>query len=90
MSTIKFYNKRTWLNPITSDSTAHIVAFDGKVTDLDTGKKSEFVFLEISDCYHKVRLHKTSDDTYKDFINKLKVLSKEINLFIHHLEKTNK
>lgn len=81
------YNSRIWLNPITSDSTGSVVAFDGEVTDLDTGKKYPQTFLEIADCRNKVRLHLTSDDTKELFIEKMKQLNYEINLFINHLEK---
>ena len=80
------YNKRTWLNPLTSDSTGAVVAFDGEVTDLDTKKKYPEKYLQISDCYHIVRIHQTSDDTNEDFLNKMKLLKSEIELFIKHLE----
>jgi hypothetical protein len=82
-----FYNKRRWLNSNKSDSTGSVVAFDGKVTDLDTKKEYTQRFLEITDCHHKVRLHQTSDDTTKDFIKKLNILKNEIKKFINHLEK---
>lgn len=80
------YNRRTWLNAETSDSTGSIVAFDGTVTDLDTKNKYTQRFLEIADCRNKVRLHKTSDDNDDDFLNKMKLLKSEIELFIKHLE----
>lgn len=80
------YNKRAWLNSIKSDSTSSVVAFDGKVTDLDTSNKYIQRFLEIADCRGKIKLHKTSDDTDEDFLNKMKVLKNEIYAFIIHLE----
>ena len=80
------YNKRTWLNTEESDSTGSIVAFDGNITDLDTGVKYNQRFLEIADCRNKVRLHKTSDDSDEEFLNKIKLLRDEINRFINHLE----
>ena len=79
------YNKRTWLNPLKSDLTGSIVAFDGKVK-----YENKFVddrFLEITDCRNKIRLHQTTDDTKDDFIEKLKLLKSEIEQFINHLEK---
>ena len=79
------YNKRTWLNT-ESDSTGSVVAFDGTVTDLDTGREYTQRFLEISDCRNKVRLHKTSDDSDGDFLRKMKLLKSEIEQFIKHLE----
>jgi len=81
------YNSRTWLNPLNSDSTGSVVAFDGEVTDLDTGKKYPQTFLELADCKNKVRLHLTSDDTKELFVEKMKQLNYEIQLFINHLEK---
>jgi hypothetical protein len=79
------YNKRTWLNPETKDATSHVVAFNGIVTDFK-GKIYPSTFLEISDCQHKIRLHQTSDDSREDFIQKMKLLKNEIDLFIIHLE----
>ncbi len=81
------YNKRTWVNTENSDSTSSIVAFDGKVTDLDTKNEYTQRFLEIADCRNKVRMHKTSDDSDGDFLNKMKLLKSEIELFIDYLEK---
>lgn len=80
------YNNRTWLNPIKSDSTASVVAFDGEVTDLDTNKKYPQTFLEIADCRNKVRIHLTSDDTKEMFIEKMEHIKREIQLFINHLD----
>ncbi len=81
------YSSRKWLNPIESDSTGSVVAYDGKVTDLDTQNKYTQKYLEISDCRGKVRLHQTSDDTPEQFLNKMKLLKEEIDKFIIHLEK---
>ena len=44
-------------------------------------------FLQISDCNWSIRLHKTEDDSITDFVDKLKLLNKEISSFITHLEK---
>lgn len=83
---MKVYNKRTWLNQVKSDSTGSVVAFDGDIVDFE-GKKYHSTFLEIADCRHKIRLHITSDDTKEEFIEKMKLLKEEIELFINHLEK---
>lgn len=80
------YNRRTWLNPKKSSSTGSVVAFDGKVTDLDTGVKYKERFLKIYDCKSSATLHITTDDTDEDFLNKMKLLRKEIDLFITYLE----
>jgi hypothetical protein len=79
------YNKRTWLNPVSKDGTSSIVAFNGNVTDFK-GKTYPSTFLEVSDCQNKIRLHQTSDDSREDFVNKMKLLRSEIELFINHLE----
>lgn len=79
------YNRRTWLNPITSDSTGSVVAFDGTVIDFK-GKSYPSTFMEIADCTRKIRLHQTSDDTREDFIGKIRLLKNELDLFIKHLE----
>lgn len=78
------YNKRTWLNKETSDSTGSVVAFDGRITDYK-GKDYQSTFLEIADCNNKIRLHITSDDTVQDFIDKLTLLKTNIEEFIDHL-----
>ena len=50
-------------------------------------KKMRNTFLQISDCNWSIRLHKTEDDSITDFVDKLKLLNKEIRSFITHLEK---
>ena len=79
------YNKRTWLNKANSPSTGNVVAFDGMTTWRD--EKIRNIFLSVSDCNVSVRLHKTDDDTIREFVNKMKLLNDEIQLFINHLEK---
>ena len=81
---MKPYNRRTWLNPNTSDSTGSIVAYDGKVKYTDGVERT--TFLEISDCRNKVRIIKNTESR-SDFIEKIKLLKSEIELFIKHLEK---
>lgn len=78
------YNKRTWLNKENSPSTGNIVAFEGDI--LWKGEKIHSVFLSISDCNVSVRLHKSDEDSVQDFIDKMKILRNEIDLFINHLE----
>ncbi|MDH6308087.1 hypothetical protein M2451_002606 [Dysgonomonas sp. PFB1-18] len=78
------YNKRTWINKDNSPSTGNVVAFDGEV-DWGDGK-TRSIFLSVSDCNVSARLHKSHDDTVEDFIDKMKLLRDEINLFINHLE----
>ena len=78
------YNKRVWLNKEGSPSTGNVVCFDGNTTW--HGEKMRNTFLQISDCNWSIRLHKTEDDSITDFVDKLKLLNKEIGEFIKHLE----
>ena len=75
------YNKRTWLNKEDSTSTGNVAAMVYKdEDDIITA------CLSVADCYNSARLHKTREDTMRDFIDKMKVLNNEIELFIKYLE----
>lgn len=76
------YNKRVWLNKKNSTSTGNVVAMVYEDED-----EVITAMLSISDCYNSARLHKTSEDTMKNFIKKMKLLKNEIELFINYLEK---
>lgn len=78
------YCKREWLNSQDSPSTGSVVAYDGIVKYSDEEYRS--TFLQIGDCYGKVKLHKASYDTMEDFIEKMKKLRTTIDEFIAHLE----
>lgn len=79
------YCKREWLNEINSPSTGSVVAYDGIIKDSEVDYRS--TFLQISDCFKKVKLHKASYDTINDFIKKMKILRTVIDDFINYLEK---
>lgn len=83
---MKSYSKRYWLNRNDSPSTGNVVAFDGIVKDSD-GEGYRSTFLQISDCFAKVKLHKASYDSMDDFIAKMKKLKIVIDEFIEHLER---
>lgn len=83
---MKTYNNRCWLNGEDSPSTGSVVAFDGIVKDRDGGDYRS-TFLQIGDCFTKVKLHKASYDTMDDFIAKMKKIRVVIDEFIGHLEK---
>lgn len=78
------YNKRTWLNPLSSSSTSSVVCFNGTVID-QYGKYID-TFLQIRDCSRLIKLHKKFDETDEEFITKLELLKNEIDLFIKHLK----
>ena len=75
------YNRRTWLNRENSTSTGNVVAMVYKDEDEDIT-----AMLSISDCYNSARLHRTSEDTMEEFIDKMKILNEEITLFVKYLE----
>lgn len=77
------YNKRIWLNKISSPSTGSIVCFDGEM--LYRGEMVNNSFVQISDCDRSIRLHKIEGETDNDFIEKLEVLKNEVEHFINHL-----
>lgn len=79
-----YYNHRVWLNSENSRSTGSIVCFDGE-TDFSDGIGRD-IFIEVADCRGKVRLHKSSDDSVAEFIQKLSAMRDEIDFFISHLE----
>lgn len=79
-----YYNRRTWLNSGNSRSTGSVVCFDGK-TEFSDGADRD-AFIEIADCHGKVRLHKSSDDSVTEFIQKLSTMRNEIDFFIDHLK----
>lgn len=74
-----YYNKRAWLNPEDSPSTGSIVCYDGIVE----GEKRSYI--EIGDCYGKIKLHKAEYDTPEDFVRKLIVMRENLSNFIDHL-----
>lgn len=78
------YNKRVWLNKDDSPSVGNMVAFDGDITW--KGEAIPSTFLSISDCSVSIRLHKCDDDSDQDFIDKMKLLRDEVNLFVNYLE----
>lgn len=82
------YNKRTWLNKPDSSSTGEVVAYDGIYKNA-LGECTKLCFLSVGDCYSKARLHKNDEDTYQDFIDKMKLLRDDINEFIEYLEKNH-
>ena len=80
---MKKYNKRTWLNNPNS-STSSVVAFDGEVPYED--KIYRDTFLKISDCKTSIKLHKLDSESMNDFIDRLYILTLEIEEFMNHLQ----
>ena len=78
------YNKRTWLNKDNSPSLGSVVAFDGEVQYSDATERT--TFLALSDCSKTIKIIRNTENI-EDFIDKMKLLKNEIELFINHLEK---
>lgn len=83
---MSLYNKRTWLNKDNSQSLGNVVAFDGEVQYSDGTERT--TFLALSDCGKTIKLIRNTENI-EDFIDKMKLLKSEIELFINHLEKEN-
>ena len=81
---MKKYKRTKELNKKESSSTGSCTAFYGK-TNYDNGKH-RYMFFELADCQHKIRLHNTRSDKTKDFINKLKLVRSELDKFIDFLD----
>ena len=77
------YNRRIWLNRDDSPSLGNVVTFDGEVDYSDGSERT--TFLAIADCHHTIKLIKNAE-SMEHFIQKMKMLRTEIDLFIEHLE----
>lgn len=80
----KTYKVTTELNSSKSPSTGSVTAYCGKSPWPKAIK--EYMFLEVSDCHSKSRLHISQIDTKADFIKKMKKLHKAIGEYIKFLE----
>lgn len=78
------YKKLNVLNDDNSPSTGSIVCYDGCVTYDDDGDFSN-QFIEISDCYHKVRLHRAQFDDVSDWLNKIDALIMSLQEYRCHI-----
>lgn len=81
------YNKRQWINTSDSHYTGSIVCVDAHDVINRSKYVERYVFMEISDCNGKVRIHNDLNLGMVDYIDKLKTIQHEIQLFIDHLEK---
>lgn len=79
------WNRRVWLNEKNCEATGSVVTFDGKV-QRHQGRIQDTSFVEISDCTTKVCIHKLLNQTEEEFVDKLKKLATEINVFAEYLE----
>ena len=85
-----YYNKRRWLNKKASQSTGSIVCYNGTVQWNAESDREEHIFVEVADCHNKVRLHKMTDDSLDDFIDKITLMSNQLTKFAEHLRKHGK
>ena len=76
------YISRTWLNPIKPSATGSVICYDGIMGD-------EFHhFIEIASCKSKAYIHQGPDCSINEYIEKVSILSKEINNYLDHLKTT--
>lgn len=75
------YNSRDWLNTESSSSTSSVVCFDGIC---DNGERRSYV--EITDCYHKIKLHNVEGESKEAYISKLKCLHGRLEQYINYLQ----
>lgn len=78
------YKKASQLNSEYSPSTGSIVCYDGCVNYGDEGDFSN-QFIEISDCYHKVRLHRAQFDNVYDWVDKIDTLIVDLQHYRNHI-----
>lgn len=81
------YSVREWLNPLSSEATGSVVAFDGMVQRRQDTEPHRFTFLEVADCNGKVNLHKMPMDGSEAFVEKMRLLAKVVTEFADYLEK---
>lgn len=82
------YLKRTWLNGEEISSTGSVAAYHGPSSwDDENGEQVTDMFLEVSDCNCKARLHKSRFETTEHYIKKIKLLNGCIMEYIEFLEK---
>ncbi len=82
------FSLRTWLNPDGHSSTGSIVVFDGMSswTNMD-GEPQKTMFIEVSDCHGKVRIHQAKSDTREMFTAKVRVMHDVLSEFLAHLDR---
>ena len=82
----KSYKTTTWLNPPTSPSTGSIVCYDGSYP-IKGEEDKRHMFVEISDCHNKIRLHKMENESPLDFKRKISILVDALTQFSDHISK---
>lgn len=83
---MNLYSNKTWLTK-NNYFTSSVVAFFGPSPWNEEEANRKVMFLEISDCHGKIKLHKGEKETIKHFITKLEKLRNEIDKFISFLNK---
>ena len=81
---MKEYNRRKWLNSKASSSTSSIICFDGNVDYAD--KTYRDTFLKIYDCKGSITIHKKDSESNEQFIQKLELITTEIQKFITYIK----
>lgn len=80
------YNTRVWLNPSNSSSSSSVVCFDGPAQWGDGDIPYAAMFVEISDCHGKIRIHQSKFETREEFTKKVRLLRDTISDFLKYLD----
>jgi hypothetical protein len=83
---MKTFKTRKWLNRDNSASTGSIVIYDGEPCWERAKKHSRHIFLEISDCQNSIRLHKTDQDSKKNWIKKIEDMIDSLQQYVEWLK----
>lgn len=83
------YVERIWLNPEDHSSTGSVVVFDGEASwssGDDHSKPCKIMYVEISDCHGKIRLHQSKYDTREQFRVKITLLRDTLSRFLDAID----
>lgn len=79
------YNRRTFINPLTSHYTGSITCVDGR-NIINQGKLLDrYSFVELTDCHGKIRIHRDANLFEGDYISKINLLINELTYYRDHL-----
>lgn len=78
------FKKTVYLCSETSPSTSTVTVFDGVVGHKD--KTSHTTFIEVASCLAKAKMFKYDNDSWEDFVSKLRNLADVANEFADYCE----
>lgn len=81
----KVWSKKEFLTPEGEVSTSAVCSFAGKTKWREDLPAFDNYLLEISDCNHKARLHKTEEMTVEEWVKQIVKLRNHINSYLDYL-----